>query len=77
MDQLRIGLGQAIRAFRQAKGLSQERLAVAAGVHRSFVFRLEHGAVTVSLDTLHRIARPLGVSLSDLLARAERTDGST
>lgn len=76
MDQVRIGLGEAIRALRQAKGLSQERLALAAGVHRSFIFRLEHGAVTVSVDTLSRITRPLDVSLSELFARAERTEGS-
>lgn len=72
MDRLRLGLGQAVRALRHDRALSQERLAEAAGVHRTFVYRLERGDVTVSLDTLQRIARPLSISLSALLAEAER-----
>ena len=71
MDSLRVGLGRAIRDLRRAHHLSQERLAIAAGIHRSFVFRMERGEVNVSLGTLQRLAQPLGVSISDLLTRAE------
>lgn len=76
MNPLRTELGRTIRELREAKALSQERLALAAGVHRSFVFRLEHGTVNVSVDVLQRIAVELGVPVSRLLETAEqRADG--
>lgn len=69
---LREQLGRTIRDLRKERGLSQERLAAEAGVHRSFVFRLERGDVNVSVDTLQRIAQALGVPVSRILARAEQ-----
>lgn len=76
MDPLRVGLGVALRSLRQRRGLSQESLALAAGVHRSFVFRLERGDVNVSLDTLGRLAGALDVSVSELIALAEAAAAS-
>ena len=68
---LRHQLGRTVRDLRQAKGLSQERLADEAGIHRSFLYRLERGDVNVSVDTLQRIAQALGVPISQILASAE------
>lgn len=72
MYSLRVGLARATRELRLSAGLSQERLAAAAAVHRSFVFRLEKGEVNVSLDVLGRLAAALGVSVSELIALAEQ-----
>lgn len=72
MNPLRLGLAHATRELRASRGLSQERLAAAAAVHRSFVFRLEKGEVNVSLDVLVRLAAALGVTVSALLALAEQ-----
>jgi len=71
VNRLRTGLGLATRELRSQRALSQERLAAAAGLHRSFVFRLEKAEVNISLDALQRIAAALEVPVSEYLRRAE------
>lgn len=56
-----------VRAVRQANGLSQESLAAAAGLHRTYVGSVERGERNVSIDNMERIALSLGVSIIDLL----------
>jgi SOS-response transcriptional repressor LexA/DNA-binding XRE family transcriptional regulator len=53
-------LGDAIRAARQGKGLSQEDLASKARVSRNFIANVERGD-NVSIDVLERIATALGL----------------
>lgn len=60
-------VGVRLRAARQAKALSQEGVALAAGLDRSYVSGIERGEFNVSLLTLSRIAKVLGVRLSLLL----------
>lgn len=77
MNALRRGLALATRELRLKQGLSQERLAIAASVHRSFVFRLEKGEVNVSVDVLGRLAAAVGVSVSDYVVLAEKLGDGT
>jgi DNA-binding XRE family transcriptional regulator len=74
-DQLGLALpkrfGIAVRRIRESQGLSQERLAIACGLHRTFVGAVERGETNVSLSTLGRLAKGLGVSVSHLAAEAE------
>lgn len=63
-------LGQAIRACRTEKGLSQEALANLAGVDRSHMGRIERGERNVTLLNVERVAKVLDVLPSVLLARA-------
>lgn len=72
MNSIGLGVGRATRELRLRGGLSQERLAAATAVHRSFVFRLEKGEVNVSVDVLSRLAVALGVTMADYFALAER-----
>ncbi|MHB8219376.1 MAG: helix-turn-helix domain-containing protein [Acidimicrobiales bacterium] len=58
---LQVRLGQNLRAFRRAKGLSQEEFADLLGFHRTYVGGLERGERNVTLQTLSRLARELGV----------------
>lgn len=58
--------GERVRALRQERGLSQERLAEMAGVHRTYLSSLERGERNVSLDNIHAIAEALGVSPAEL-----------
>jgi len=44
---------------------SQEKLAARAGVHRTYVGRLERGESGVTVEALAAILAPLGVSLRD------------
>lgn len=48
-------------------GWSQERLAAASGLHRTYISLIERAACNVSLDNLERLADAFGVSLSELL----------
>jgi transcriptional regulator with XRE-family HTH domain len=52
---------------RQVKGVSQEAVALAVGMDRSYVSGLERGKFNVSLLTLAKLARVLGVRLGSLL----------
>lgn len=57
-----------LRLLRTAKGLSQERLAVDAGVARAWVSQLERKKGNTSLDMLDRLAKALEVPVAALLA---------
>jgi ribosome-binding protein aMBF1 (putative translation factor) len=60
-------VGARLRRARQAKGVSQEAVALAAGLDRSYVSGLERGEFNVSLLVLARLARAAGTRLSALL----------
>ena len=60
-------IGDHIRAARLRAGLTQERVALRAGIERHNLNRIEQGHVAARLDTLLRIADAIGVSLADLV----------
>jgi len=60
-------LGQRVRELRNEDGFSQERLAELAGIHENHVRRIEGGTANPSYLVLVRIARALGVTLTELL----------
>lgn len=53
-------------AKRQEKGLSQTEMAFRAGLPRSYVNRVESGAVSCNLPNAYFLAKALGVSLNRL-----------
>jgi transcriptional regulator with XRE-family HTH domain len=59
--------GNAVRERRLARGLSQEKLAQLAGIHRNYAGEVERGERNVALVNMVRVARALGVSLSVLV----------
>jgi transcriptional regulator with XRE-family HTH domain len=63
-------LGEAVRAARKARGLSQEALADAAGIDRSHMGKIERGERNVTLLNVLRIAAALHGRASDLLREA-------
>ena len=57
-----------IKALRQAKGLSQRALAARVGVTAAYITMLERGKKTnPSLPTLRKLAKALGVPVTELL----------
>jgi transcriptional regulator with XRE-family HTH domain len=58
--------GQRIRDIRSYKGLSQESLALASGLDRSYVGGVERGKRNISLVNIALLAQTLGISLSEL-----------
>jgi len=71
MRKLGLNLGQAVRVSRQARGMSQEKLAAAAGIHRTYMSAIERGKVNVSVEVANRLARAMGMGLSELVQLAE------
>ena len=61
-------LGERVRALREAQGLTQAELATRAGLHRVYLAQLELGIHrNQTLNTLHRLAKALGVPVTRLL----------
>jgi transcriptional regulator with XRE-family HTH domain len=70
-SQAHAALGRAIREHREVRGLSQEELGFRSGLHRTYVGGIERGERNPSFTNILRVADALGVSASELLARAE------
>jgi transcriptional regulator with XRE-family HTH domain len=60
-------LGMTLKRFREAKGLSQDALARKARVTREYVNKLEAGRYDPTVGVLKRLAKALGVPVSELL----------
>jgi transcriptional regulator with XRE-family HTH domain len=58
--------GDRLRALRAERDWTQERLAEATGMDRSFLADVERGARFPGLDTCWRIADGLGITLGEL-----------
>lgn len=59
--------GAEVRRRREARGMSQEELAHAAHLHRTYIGSVERGERNVSLRNIHAIANGLGCAPRDLL----------
>jgi DNA-binding XRE family transcriptional regulator len=61
------GFGRRVRDARQKAGMTQEDLAVASGVARSYLSVLERGGRDPRLSTITRLARSMDLQPGDLL----------
>jgi transcriptional regulator with XRE-family HTH domain len=68
------GLGPAIRHLREQNDLSQEALAVAAGVSAGTLGAMERGRTYPRWDTVEALAEELGVSIGELAKLAEELE---
>jgi XRE family transcriptional regulator, regulator of sulfur utilization len=64
--------GDALRALREERGLSQEAAALTCGIDRAYFGKLERAAKTPTLATVWKIADGFETRPSELLVRAER-----
>jgi len=60
-------LGRNLRAYRQARGLSQEDFAELLEVHRTYMGGIERGERNLTLKSVERIAEKLDVDAVTLL----------
>lgn len=56
-----------LRDYRRGAGLSQEELADAAGLHRTYVSGVERGVRNPTVEVLDKIAKPLNIPTWKLL----------
>lgn len=64
-------LGVNVRHHRKLKGMSQEQLALEAGMERSYVSDLERGTRNPSVRALGRLAEALNVQPHELLLMSQ------
>ena len=62
-------VGRNLRAYREARGLSQEAFAELVGVHRTYMGGLERGERNLTLKSVERIADRLGIDVLVLMRR--------
>jgi len=59
-------LGQRIRNYRIAKGLSQEKLAELSGCHPTYIGQIERAEKNATIESIEKISLALNVPLSKL-----------
>lgn len=64
-------IGQRIAALRKQQGLTQEELAIRAGLQRTHIGRIEAGRYAVTLETVQAIAQALGMTVDIVDPRLE------
>jgi len=63
---IKAAFGQRVRELRTKKGLSQEALALACELDRTYIGGVERGERNVSLLNIRKIADALGVPVREL-----------
>ena len=66
MQDLRNRFGQLVAAHRRTAGLTQEALALATGLSKDMVTRIEIGGTGTSFQTIQKLADALGVDPAEL-----------
>jgi transcriptional regulator with XRE-family HTH domain len=66
---LQRAVGHNLRAYRQARGLSQEAFADVLEVHRTYMGSIERGERNLTLKSVERIADHLGLDPIVLLTK--------
>ena len=55
-----------IKKIREQKGLTQEEVAKKAGIFPNYYAKIERGTINTSVDKANKIAKALGVEVSDI-----------
>lgn len=56
-----------VREVRKDRDISQDQLALRAGIDRSYMGRIERGQVNITLEKVYRLAEALDCSIYDLM----------
>jgi transcriptional regulator with XRE-family HTH domain len=70
---LQRAVGQNLRAYREARGLSQEAFAEVLGVHRTYMGAVERGERNLTLRSVERLAARIKVKPLWLLGADKAT----
>ena len=68
-------LGLAVRELRRRRGLSQEELAHASGLHPTYISGIERGLRNPTWRSIGRLCEALQVRISELAALSESLEG--
>lgn len=73
----RMDVGARARYFRHLRELSQEQLALQAGINPAFLGHLERGLKSPTITTLDKLVRALGITFEELFAEDTSTTNHT
>lgn len=66
-EELYAAIGKRIKDLRTEQGMSQQEFAATLDYEKSNMSRMESGKVNLRISSLYKVAKALGVTLSDLL----------
>ena len=66
-EEVFVRFGERLRAVRLKKGVSQEKLADLAGLHRTYVSSVERGERNISLLNIAKLAKALEVPMAKIM----------
>ena len=72
-NELLAAFGEAVRALRRERGLSQEEFADRVGLHRTYIGDVERGERNIGLVNIGRIAQALDLPIVDLVAAIQKS----
>lgn len=73
MSDVTVRFGERLREVREEAGISQEKLAELAKLHRTYVSSVERGKNNISLVNIERLAAALGVTMGELMPDTKRS----
>jgi len=62
-----VQFGKNVRQYRIGRGLSQEKLAEKAGLHRTYIGMIERAEKNITLLNVEKIANALDIKIEELL----------
>ena len=65
---IRQKVGNKIKTLRHLNGLSKEKLALNAGLDRTYIASVENGNRNISIVNLEKITNALGISLGEFFS---------
>ena len=71
----KMDVGARIRYFRHLRGLSQEQLALQAGLNTAFLGHLERGLKSPTITTLEKLVKALNITFEELFAEEPSASG--
>lgn len=71
-----MNLGSRLRALRQERGLTLEKLETRSGVPAEAIGRFERGRTMPSVPTIEKLASGLGLALADVFATTATDDAT-
>ena len=67
-------LGRAVKKVRVERGLTQEQVSAASGLHPTYISDIERGARNPSWETISRLASGIGVATGEISRRYDEEE---
>ena len=66
-EEILVKFGKKVKEYRAQKGISQEKLAESASLHRTYIGMIERAEKNITLLNIEKIAKALEIEPKDLL----------